>query len=123
MEKIVAQIEDIDRQIHDIEHGEAPYNAQCQSLQSGVEKLFGITETETDDYVALIGSNGVTEQNMLHYLGAFELMVDNLLQNDQVQDQLNFEQDGGGSGAGSQSSSSFVPDYQGPKGKVTNLKG
>lgn len=30
---------------------------------------------------------------MLHYLGAFELMVDNLIHNEQVQDKMNFEQD------------------------------
>ena len=31
---------------------------------------------------------------MIHYMGAFELMVDNLIQNDKIQDKLNFAEDG-----------------------------
>lgn len=42
-------------------------------------QLFLATETDTDDYVSLAGSAGITDTSMINYLGAFEIILDSLI--------------------------------------------
>jgi hypothetical protein len=48
-------------------------------LKDGILQLFLATETDTDDYVSLAGSAGITDMNMINYLGAFEIILDSFV--------------------------------------------
>ena len=61
MERIVNEIENIDKQMYDMDQTEDHYKQKMQALQEGIIQLFQATGTETDDYLSLIGSNGITE--------------------------------------------------------------
>ena len=50
MESIVNEIENLDKQIHEMDYTEEPYKQKCEALQDGIMQLFEATGKETDDF-------------------------------------------------------------------------
>lgn len=53
---------------------------KLDSIKSGVESIFATLECNTDDYDDLLGTQGVTETNMMVYLGIIEQNINEIIQ-------------------------------------------
>lgn len=49
-------------------------------LKDGIYKLFLATGAKPDDFKTITGSSSITQANMIQYLGAFEVMVDDIIE-------------------------------------------
>lgn len=83
-EKILKKLND---ELSQTENETAEYEKQYQetmktinALKVGIHSIFERVGCSQDSYVELMGSTGVTESNMMHYLGAIEQRTNEILQ-------------------------------------------
>ncbi len=56
------------------------YNKKINSIKSRIEALFNLLECDEDDTTELLGNAGVTESNLMIYLGIIEMKITEMLQ-------------------------------------------
>lgn len=80
IDKLTQELNETEREMKDQETQYIEVMKTLNALRVGVHSIFNKTGFKTDEVSTLIGSTGVTESNMLQYLGFIEKITDEMIE-------------------------------------------